>query len=392
MDLMTREVADFKLYSGLLKAFETDGRKYISGIASSTVTDLHGDFMELSALQAMERSAKDNMTIWLNHEYEVPKDIFGSVADAKLSNRAQDIWDLDLSIAVNETNQRAVDTWRAIDSGTKLGLSIGALLKDFDMRKDGTYLIRDVDLLEASVVSIPANPRSWIQNAVKAAKAKRQGKSVAAMVPFTSTTTSAGGDSTTNLVWKISDGSPVEVESDDLDIANAEVIDETGEEPVIQESEVSPDLEKEVEEDSAEPPVEEAQEAPDSMSEPENADGEPEAEMAEESGDGDDDAPEEAVSNALGDLSVKSFSDVVELLRSTTSELLSTKATLMQTSAERDLAAKGFFAAMEVVQKVGDLPLARRARTPFNEAQASVERLRSIYSEKFMEILEKSNE
>jgi hypothetical protein len=274
------------------------------------------------------------------------------------------------------------------------------------MRKDGTYLIRDVELLEASVVSIPANPRSWIQNAVKAAKAKR--KEIPGITSSTTTNSSIG-----SWTFKVTDADldtsidPDESEDMGPEITEAATCPDCGGtaskpkgncgnamhkaiEPEIHESTTVLDLIKE-EDGDAEPPVE-AQEAPDSTSEPENADGDA-ADEADESGDGDDDAPEaEAVSEALGDLSVKSFTDVVELLRSTTSELLMTKAQMMRATAERDLAAKGFFAAMEVVQKVGDLPLARRARTPFNEAQASASRLRAIYSEQFMEILEKKTD
>ena len=77
-------MSDFKIYTNALKAFETDnGDRYVTGTTSSTIRDLHGDEMTLAALKSMEATAKQNMTIWLNHEYQVPDDLFGSVKDAR---------------------------------------------------------------------------------------------------------------------------------------------------------------------------------------------------------------------------------------------------------------------------------------------------------------------
>ena len=169
----------FKIFSGLLKAQRgADGKLRLHGVASSTVRDRHGDTMERSAIEDMERAANENLTIFLNHSYDVPEDVAGSVERATMLQRGQDnvgdpIWDLDFDVLVNESNERAVKAFEAIENGTKLGLSIGAMIPEggaLRNKKDGTYRFQHIDLLETSIVGIPANPRSWVQNAIKELK------------------------------------------------------------------------------------------------------------------------------------------------------------------------------------------------------------------------------
>jgi len=163
----------FKIFAPMLKAsMGPDGKMRLHGIASSTVKDRHGDTMNPSALSDMERSANNNMTIFLNHEYRVPEDVAGSVERAIIRSHPQDasIHDLALDIIVNQSNERAVKAWEAINGGTQLGLSIGAMIPENGAvrdRKTGSYEINHVDLLETSLVGVPANPRSWVEYAVK---------------------------------------------------------------------------------------------------------------------------------------------------------------------------------------------------------------------------------
>ena len=172
-------MSDFKIYTNALKAYEADnGDRFVTGTTSSTIRDLHGDEMTLSALKSMEATAKQNMTIWLNHEYQVPDDLFGSVKDARIVKRidedGQEVFDLDVDISVvsEDENPEAIRAYRAIKRGVKLGLSIGARVDRVSKKVDKstgeeTYVIDSVKLMEASVVGIPANQRSYLQNAVK---------------------------------------------------------------------------------------------------------------------------------------------------------------------------------------------------------------------------------
>jgi phage head maturation protease len=170
--------AKFKFFVPMLKSSKSpDGKMRLSGIASSTVRDLHGDRMTESALADMERAARNNLTIFLNHEYKVPEDVAGSVETATIRRDAEGTALLVFeSIVINEVNQRAVDAWTAIDNGTKLGLSIGAMIPDggakFDKKANG-WVIEHIELLETSLVGVPANPRSWVDYAVKALNARK---------------------------------------------------------------------------------------------------------------------------------------------------------------------------------------------------------------------------
>jgi len=170
---------DFKLYTNALKAFESpSGDHYVTGTTSSTIKDRHGDSMTMNALKSMEQTAKQNLTVFLNHNYEVPQDLFGSVKDARIVKRwdeeaGQEVYDLDIDIRVvgEDENPLAMKTYRAIKRGVKLGLSIGARVAKVQKAKDAmgedTYIIDEVALLESSVVGIPANQRSYLQNALK---------------------------------------------------------------------------------------------------------------------------------------------------------------------------------------------------------------------------------
>lgn len=175
---------DFKVYTNALKAYEAPGGDlYVTGTTSSTIRDLHGDEMTLNAIKTMADTAKQNMTIFLNHNYNVPQDLFGSVKDARVVKRfdaetSSEVYDLDIDVLVckEDENPEAMRAFKAIKRGVKLGLSIGARVERVSRKKDDrtgedTYVIDSVKLMEASVVGIPANQRSYLQNALKSLKA-----------------------------------------------------------------------------------------------------------------------------------------------------------------------------------------------------------------------------
>ena len=175
---------DFKVYTNALKAYEApSGDLYVTGTTSSTIRDLHGDEMTLNAINTMADTAKQNMTIFLNHNYNVPQDLFGSVKDARVVKRYDvesnsEVYDLDIDVLVckEDENPEAMRAFKAIKRGVKLGLSIGARVERVSKKKDAktgedTYVIDSVKLMEASVVGIPANQRSYLQNALKSLKA-----------------------------------------------------------------------------------------------------------------------------------------------------------------------------------------------------------------------------
>lgn len=174
----------FKIFTGTMKAFEKEengvSRKYLSCTASSTIEDLHGDYMTDECVMDMApQAAAKGMTIFLNHSYKWPEDVAGKTVGARVVQRGHDdtgkpIYDLDLEIQLNESNERAVASYTAIkDQGIKAGISIGAMIDQWAFRDEdkgfwGGLEIKKVDLLEASIVGIPANQRSWVVNALGA--------------------------------------------------------------------------------------------------------------------------------------------------------------------------------------------------------------------------------
>ncbi len=148
----------------------------LQGLASSTIKDRHGDVMLPTALIDMERDANNGLTMFLNHSYEVPEDLAGSVKSAKIDSFGVEqetgapIYDLNYVFRVDKTNPRALQSFKSQRAGTKLGLSIGARIPEggaIRNKKTGKLLIAHVELLETSIVGVPANPRSWVEQAKK---------------------------------------------------------------------------------------------------------------------------------------------------------------------------------------------------------------------------------
>lgn len=201
----------------VLKTSQADGKRRLHGVASSTVRDRHGDVMSRTALEDMLEQSNGGLTIFLNHSYNVPEDVAGTVEKASLKRVTDDIHDLSFDIVINERNSRAVEAWEAMhEQGTKLGLSIGAMIPDGGAkvdRKTGAYTIDHVELVETSIVGVPANPRSWVEYAAKALR-----KQESALQPLPLRTGGWVGDTTGTISttdFKFSIGDPPNPDSDD---------------------------------------------------------------------------------------------------------------------------------------------------------------------------------
>lgn len=357
------DAAQFKIYSGLLKAYTSpDGKKRFTTTASSTVKDLQGDEILQSAIDKMAATAP-GMTIFLNHEYRVPEDVMGSVDSAKAIARGYDgetpIVDLDFDISVNETNPRAVQAWQAIESGVKLGTSIGAQIPEGGAKrnKNGTLVVSDVNLLEASVVGIPANPRSWVHYAMK---------SLAPMADLES-----------------------KAVEDEVEISS-ELLIEAAEEPEVVKSE---ELDQTVETDLAEGRTKVtvtvtsddstgSQEAS-SPSTPEN-----EA-LLDETADGDDAALGDTVTREVpdGELLTLGIESLVGRLTEAVSRIEVLTKQVDELTSERDDLAENFAVAKDIIEKVANLPIGRK--TAFAGAVTDFRTRFPMYDEDFVRFLEK---
>jgi len=323
---------DFKMFSGLLKTMTLDdGTMVIHGVASSTVEDHNGDKIEESAIADMVAAANNNMTIFLNHSYNVPEDVGGSVRLARAAIAGQGaegpIWDMSYDVAVDDTNPRAVQTFNSIDKkGTKLGLSIGARIPDGGAtvnKKTGRYRFHHLELLETSIVGLPANPRSWIQSITKSLRPDEE-------EPFMLDTIA---------------------KSDAEDVVTTEDL------PV------------------AEPPTD-----PSTDPDPSDEDGEEAPQGAPESEPGEEPAePGEVVQS----ISAATLSEALTIINDLSQELVQERLKAAAAEKARDeafeLADKVVREAADIVQKMADIPLGRRA--VYKEVQDDLGSLERIYGE-----------
>ncbi len=392
----------FKVFTGLLRAFQDDtGRMRLQGVASSTTRDLHGDTMLESALQDMEIAANGNLTIFLNHSYNVPEDVAGSVESAKMVRRGADgdgnpNYDLDMSSLINKANPRAVEAWQAIKDGTKLGLSIGALIPEGGAvrnKKDGTLTIAHVSLLETSIVGIPANPRSWISQAVKAFQSDMVSRA-ATVHQLGSPTLQLDGDryliegSLNGLQhnWAPSTNSITTPVADDVSDTDKDV------DPDVQDARIRI-IEVDTDDGNTPPPADDSSQGA--------GDGEPEDEEwaaptpdATAAGPASSDADQVAITAFQPALRTS-----VELLETTTRDLVVTRQQLSEAITARDAAIQerdryvvsalqAIKLAATVIEKVGSTPLKRKASVV--EATRDLSHLEAVYGADFLAVLRKS--
>lgn len=172
----------FKFFTNTLKAVKKDNARYIVGIASSTSIDRDGDRMSEAALHTMKSTAEANLTIFTNHNYVVPDDLFGSCTNAEIKATKDSApivvksedgtteiatfspqqLEVTIKVVSDEVNPKAGQLYKAIEEGVNLGFSIGGVVKKAfnvfdDVTKKAYNLIDAIDLYEISVVSIPAN-------------------------------------------------------------------------------------------------------------------------------------------------------------------------------------------------------------------------------------------
>lgn len=147
---------DEKMYEDLMGIISTEVEKVeedkdyvkIRGMASTTDVDRTGDVMELSCWKDEGlMNYKANPIILFNHNYDKPIGIASSIMPTEKG----------LEI---EANISKADPYIAklIDDGVLSTFSVGFRVKDADVNKEtGGLYIKEAELYEISVVSVPAN-------------------------------------------------------------------------------------------------------------------------------------------------------------------------------------------------------------------------------------------
>ena len=166
---------DFRILTAGIES-DRNNASLVHMIGSSTEKDLQGDTMSIYALQSMTKAAP-NLTVWLNHNYDLPDSMFGSIVRTPSINHTAGVADLHLDVDVELENPHAARVKRYIDNGRRLGCSIGCMVTKYEILEDEAenidtwemppIVIHDVYVVEYSVVGIPANQRSWVENAIR---------------------------------------------------------------------------------------------------------------------------------------------------------------------------------------------------------------------------------
>lgn len=159
MIMNTKQELKFKVFcstntehltKGLVNEYVEENKPLIlEGIASSSNVDLEGDYMTQECLEDMKKQAL-GLSIFLDHEHTI-NSIVGKITHVLESSA--DIFKIKFSVLPSYE-------WyllEFLEYGINLGLSIGAKVLDFEETEKG-WQINKVQLLEVSIVGIPANP------------------------------------------------------------------------------------------------------------------------------------------------------------------------------------------------------------------------------------------
>ena len=149
---------EFKVYSPLtresVQQFTTknqddnDGdseRILLEGIASTTNRDLQDEIVSPAAIETMAQQA-EYLNIHANHWYGV-EDVVGAIKESKVE-------DGKLHIKFLITKKYTPDIRDLLDTGVRLGLSIGGAITNYDEKN---RIINELELYEISLTPMPAN-------------------------------------------------------------------------------------------------------------------------------------------------------------------------------------------------------------------------------------------
>lgn len=149
---------EFKVYSPLtresVQQFTTKNqddnggdseRILLEGIASTTNRDLQDEIVSPAAIETMAQQA-EYLNIHANHWYGV-EDVVGAIKESKVE-------DDKLHIKFLITKKYTPDIRDLLDTGVRLGLSIGGAITNYDEKN---RIINELELYEISLTPMPAN-------------------------------------------------------------------------------------------------------------------------------------------------------------------------------------------------------------------------------------------
>lgn len=391
-----RALPKINIITGAMKIAESgdDTVHLINVTASSTTEDLYGDSITEECIRDMARQAMKQlsgkpMTFFFNHRYSVPEDVFGKVASSSLVSRANEedgtpIWDLDLAVQLAWSRQRVRDTWTLIkEDGVTLGVSIGAYILEYSFKDEkqgfwGGLIIEKMLLVETSIVGIPANQRSWVQNGVIAI-GKSLGLNERALQKYVNGRMDREGVLMRSKNASLTAATETTVTEQTTESAATEET-KSADPAQVEATEAAPEQESPAEEatveETSETPADETTESPDSA-------------LTEA-------APEVARKLEAGE--VPEFEIVLQALEQAATELSASRARVKTLEAENtDLTAKLTQAtqerdfATEIVEQIAKTPLGRKTQfaAPINSLRA---KFAGIYDDGYLKLIDESQE
>jgi HK97 family phage prohead protease len=160
--LIEGKIVSYKLENLEQVETKTDGnekgrhkrrRRRIKGFANTATVDRGGDFVDPKAFKSSLDSFMTNPVVFLNHDWSTP---IGLVEDAKITSKG-----LQVEVEIAEGLPVSDQVWKMIDLGLLNSFSIGFKPIEMEYNKEMDAMhIKDLELLEVSVVTIPMNKDS----------------------------------------------------------------------------------------------------------------------------------------------------------------------------------------------------------------------------------------
>ncbi|OGH60558.1 MAG: hypothetical protein A3G34_10515 [Candidatus Lindowbacteria bacterium RIFCSPLOWO2_12_FULL_62_27] len=163
---------DFRFHTGQVEIFTKQDEqgnelRFLRGVASDDKIDRHGERFSKNALARMAETAKANLTLFGDH-FHSWENTLGRAVEAAINPQGQ--FEVVFQLEGEEAQPKIRQLWAKLKGKTKLALSVGGrILKTFIEDTGGRQVrvLDDIELLEVSIVGIPANPRTWVEAIVK---------------------------------------------------------------------------------------------------------------------------------------------------------------------------------------------------------------------------------
>jgi HK97 family phage prohead protease len=144
----------FECSLDLAKAYEDSQQWIVEGYAATSDFDLQNDIITEQAIKNSAKDLLDNSTVLLNHNQEEP---IGRVLESKAQKGR-----LFVKVLISKTAQ---DVWQKIKEGVLNKFSVRGMILDAQRKwaediKKYVRLILKMQLVEVSLVSVPANPKA----------------------------------------------------------------------------------------------------------------------------------------------------------------------------------------------------------------------------------------